>query len=111
MLAWEYGQLTVSTDATAGEHAQMISWQGPGSELKDFPKSEQTVLELINELGANGWELTSTEDDKRGGRRETDWGSTWSLVRYTFKRPVRHAVGFGVSAGSAAASAIEPPQS
>lgn len=95
MSVWQYGQLTITLDARTEEHSRTILWNGPGAGVGDDPsESEQTVLDLLNRLGADGWELAGVEQDRQGGNRGTDWGATWSLVIYTFKRPVPelHAV-------------------
>lgn len=89
MSAWQYAQLTVTVDARTREPTRTILWHGPGAGVADdLPGSEQTVLDLLNQVGADGWELAGVEEDRQGGNRDTDWGSTWSLTVYTFKRPV-----------------------
>jgi len=89
MSVWEYAQLTIIVDARTEEHTRTILWHGPGAGADDnLSDSEQTVLDLLNQLGTDGWELAGVEEDKQGGNRGTDWGATWSLTSYIFKRPV-----------------------
>jgi hypothetical protein len=89
MSVWQYGQLTITLDARTQERSRTIFWHGPGAGTDDdLSESEQTVLELFNQFGANGWELAGVEEDRQGGNRGTDWGATWSLTIYTFKRAV-----------------------
>ena len=89
MAAWQYAQLTITVDARTDVHTRTILWLGPGAGLReDLSEGEQPVLDLLNLLGAAGWELAGVEEDRKGGNRGTDWGATWSLVTYTFKRPV-----------------------
>jgi hypothetical protein len=89
MPAWEYGQLTITSDAHTDVQTRTILWQGPAASIEGaLAEGGQTVLELLNQLGADGWELAGVEEDRQGGKRATDWGAIWSLVTYTFKRPV-----------------------
>jgi carbohydrate-binding DOMON domain-containing protein len=91
---WEYGQLTITTDVRTEPQARAILWQEPRGQGGDLSDSEQTVFDLLNQLGADGWELAGVEEDRQGGNRGTDWGAVWSMVIYTFKRPAPelHAV-------------------
>jgi hypothetical protein len=89
MSVWQYAQLTVTIDARSQESTRTVLWHGPGPGPADgLGGSEQTMLDVLNQLGADGWELAGVEEDRQGGNRGTDWGATWSLTTYTFKRPV-----------------------
>jgi hypothetical protein len=89
MAVWQYAQLAITVDCRLQEPTRAILWHGPDAGIDgDLPESEQTVLEMLNQLGADGWELAGVEKDKQGGRRDTDWGATWSLTTYIFKRQV-----------------------
>lgn len=95
MSVWQYGQLTITVDTRTPVPTRTVLWRGPGATNEnDLSESEQSVLELLNKLGADGWELAGIEEDRKGGSRGTDWGATWSLVAYIFKRPCAelHAV-------------------
>jgi hypothetical protein len=64
-------------------------WHGPDQEVSEtFSDGDQTVLELLNQVGADGWELTSQEEQRQHGDGRTHWDATWSLTTYTFKRRV-----------------------
>jgi hypothetical protein len=94
MPVWEYGQLTITSDVRAETQTRTILWHGPGERADgDLSGTNQTVLDLLNQFGADGWELAGIEEDRQGGHRATDWGATWSLVTYTFKRPLPKPVG------------------
>ena len=62
MTAWQYAQLTIARDIRSGE-TQTILWRGPeqGSG-ENFTDSGQTLLELLNRVGADGWELAAREE-------------------------------------------------
>lgn len=89
MAVWQYAQLAITVDCRLQEPARTILWHGPDAGIDgNLSESGQTELEMLNELGADGWELAGVENDRQGGRRDSDWGATWSLTTYTFKRPV-----------------------
>lgn len=89
MSVWQYGQLTITHDARDQAHARTILWHGPGSdEEKNLSDGRLTVLELLNQFGADGWELTSQEEHRHQADGRTYWDATWSLTTYTFKRRV-----------------------
>jgi hypothetical protein len=46
------------------------------------------VLDLLNRVGADGWELTSQEEQRDARDGHTYWDAAWSLTTYTFKRRV-----------------------
>jgi hypothetical protein len=59
-------------------------WHGPGQGLgENFSDSGQTVLELMNRVGADGWELVGLEERREGGDGRTYWDAAWSLTTYT----------------------------
>lgn len=88
MSVWQYAQLTITVDSRNNDQKRTIFWRGPGAEKDDdLSESEQTLLELLNQLGANGWALAGVEQDRQGGNRGTDWGATWALTTYLFMRP------------------------
>jgi hypothetical protein len=75
MTAWQYAQLTITRDIRAGD-IQTILWHGPGQGLgEDFTHSGQSVLELLNRVGADGWELADREErEERGnGPKDLQW--------------------------------------
>ena len=62
MTAWQYAQLTIARDIRAGQ-IQTILWRGPGQGLgENFTDSGQSVLELLNRVGADGWEMADREE-------------------------------------------------
>jgi hypothetical protein len=46
------------------------------------------ALELMNRVGADGWELAGLEQRREGGDGRNYWDAAWSLTTYTFRRPV-----------------------
>jgi hypothetical protein len=57
MRTWQYAQLSVTRDMRIGD-IQTIWWHGPGQGLgENFTGIGQSVLELLNRVGADGWEL------------------------------------------------------
>ena len=89
MSAWQYAQLTIRLEGRGGEDSCTILWHGPGQGLgENFSGSGQTVLELMNRAGADGWELAGLEERREGGDGRTYWDAAWSLTTYTFKRLV-----------------------
>jgi hypothetical protein len=85
MSAWQYAQLTVRLEGCGGEDSCTILWHGPGQGLgENFSGSGQTVLELMNRVGADGWELAGLEARREGGDGRTYWDAAWSLTTYTF---------------------------
>jgi hypothetical protein len=53
MTAWQYAQLTITRDIRAGD-IQTILWRGPGQGLgENLTGSGQSVLELLNRVGAD----------------------------------------------------------
>jgi hypothetical protein len=89
MSAWQYAQLTIRLEGRGGEDSCTILWHGPGQGLgENFSDSGQTVLELMNRVGADGWELAGLEERREGGDGRTYWDAAWSLTTYTFKRLV-----------------------
>ena len=71
------------------EDTRTIVWHGPGQGLgESYSDSDQTVLELLNRFGADGWELAGLQDYREGGDGSSYWEATRLLTVYTFKRPV-----------------------
>jgi hypothetical protein len=69
MSCWQYAQLTITVDGrTSSEDVRMIVWHGPGQGVgENYSDSGQTVLELLNRFGADGWELAGLQDYRDGG--------------------------------------------
>ena len=69
MSCWQYAQLTITVDGRAPrEDTRTIVWRGPGQGLgENYSDSDQTVLELLNRFGADGWELAGLQDYREGG--------------------------------------------
>jgi hypothetical protein len=63
MSSWQYAQLTITVDGRASRAgAQTILWHDPGPGVgENYSYSEQTVLELLNRFGADGWELAALQ--------------------------------------------------
>src|SRR5580692_10870664 len=76
MSVWQYAQLT-------------ITWHGPEGEVDDnFAGNQLTILQLLNQVGADGWELTSQEEHRPQSDDRSYWDAAWTLATYTFKRRV-----------------------
>jgi hypothetical protein len=85
MTAWQYAQLTVTRDIRAGD-LQAILWRGPGQGSgENFTDSGQSVLELLNRVGADGWELADREERQERGDGPGYWDPNWAVTIYTFK--------------------------
>jgi hypothetical protein len=77
------GHLVLAVRATddhcgraSSENARIIVWHGPGQGVgENYSDSGQTVPELLNRFGADGWELAGLQDTgtagtgRRSGRR------------------------------------------
>ena len=88
MAAWQYAQLTITRGIRAGE-IQTIMWRGPGQGLgENFTDSGQSVLELLNRVGGDGWELAGWEERQERGDGPGYWDSSTTVTIYTFKNPV-----------------------
>jgi hypothetical protein len=62
MTAWQYAQLVITRDGRGSEDNQTILWHGPGQGIgENLSGSGQTLLELLNRAGADGWELADHE--------------------------------------------------
>jgi len=89
MSVWQYAQLTIALDSRSRDQTRTVLWHGPDRELaEDLTESEPRVLDLLNRVGAEGWELTSQEEQRQSAEGHTYWDATWSLTTYTFKRRV-----------------------
>jgi hypothetical protein len=61
-------------------------WRGPGQGVgKNFTDSGQSVLELSNRVGADGWELAAREERQERGVGPSYWDPNWTVTVYTFK--------------------------
>jgi hypothetical protein len=88
MTVWQYAQLTITRDIRAGD-VQTILWRGPGQGIgENFTDSGQSVLELLNRVGADGWELADREERQERGDGASYWDPNWTVTIYTFKNPV-----------------------
>ena len=56
--------------------------QGVG---ENFTDSGQSVLELLNRVGADGWELADLEELQERGDGPSYWDPNWTVTTYTFK--------------------------
>lgn len=89
MSCWQYAQLTVTVDGRDPHGSRTILWHGPGQGVgENYSGSDQTVLELLNRFGADGWELAGLQDYREGGNGSSYWEATQMLTVYTFKRLV-----------------------
>jgi hypothetical protein len=89
MSVWQYAQLTITLDSRSQDRTRTVLWHGPDRELgEDLSETEPRVLDLLNRVGADGWELTSQEEQRDAGEGHTYWDAAWSLTTYTFKRRV-----------------------
>jgi hypothetical protein len=69
---------------------QTILWRGPGQGLgEDFTDSGQSPLQLLNRVGAGGWELANREDREDRGDGSSYWDPSTAVTIYTFKNLVR----------------------
>jgi hypothetical protein len=90
MSVWQYAQLTITLDSRAQSQRRTVLWHGPGAELaEDLSESEPRVLDLLNRVGADGWELTSQEEQRQEDNGHDYWDPAWCLTTYTFKRRVQ----------------------
>jgi hypothetical protein len=92
MSCWQYAQLTITVDGRASsEEARTIVWHGPGQGVgENYSDSRQTVPELLNRFGADGWELAGLQDYRDGGDGTSFWEAARLLTVYTFKRALSH---------------------
>ena len=89
MSVWQYAQLTITLDSRSQERTRTIMWHGPDADLgEDLSGSDPRVLDLLNRVGADGWELTSQEEQREKREGHSYWDAAWSLTTYTFKRRV-----------------------
>jgi hypothetical protein len=90
MSVWQYAQLTISLDAQDQEQTQTILWHGPDGEVEEnLTGSGHTILQLLNKIGQEGWELTSQEEHRPQSDAHAYWDAPWTLTTYTFKRRVK----------------------
>jgi hypothetical protein len=95
MSCWQYAQLTIIVDGRAPQAgARTILWHGPGQGVgENYSDSDQTVLELLNRFGADGWELAGLQDYREGGDGSSYWEAARLFTVYTFKRRVPLQIG------------------
>ena len=61
-------------------------WRGSGQGIgKNFTDSGQSVLELLNQVGADGWELADREERQDRGDGPSYWDPSTTVTIYTFK--------------------------
>jgi hypothetical protein len=64
-------------------------WHGPGQGVgENYSDSGQTVPELLNRFGADGWELAGLHEYRDGWNGTSHLDAARLLTVYTFKRPV-----------------------
>lgn len=89
-MSWQYAQLVVTRDSrlAAGlEASYTVVWQQPGQGLgENFTESDETVLQLMNRFGADGWELVAIQEHHEGMPGGRNWDAPWSQLTYTFKQ-------------------------
>ena len=56
--------------------------QGVG---ENFTGSGRSVLELLNRVGADGWELSDREEHQERGDGPSYRDPNWTVTTYTFK--------------------------
>ena len=89
MSSWQYGQLTITLDDRVPEEERTALWHGPGQGIgENLSESNPTVPELLNRLGADGWELVALQEHGEGRHASGYWDAAWSQTIYTFKRRV-----------------------
>ena len=89
MSVWQYAQLTITLDAQDQDRTRTILWHGPeGDVADDLAESHLSVLQLLNKVGKEGWELTSQEEHRPMSDEHAYWDAPWTLTTYTFKRRV-----------------------
>jgi hypothetical protein len=55
---------------------------------EDFTDSGQSVLELLNRVGADGWELADRQEHQERGDGPSYWDPSRTVTIYTFKNLV-----------------------
>jgi len=61
-------------------------WRGPGQGVgENFTDRRQSVLELLNRLGADGWELADREERQEHGDGPSYCDANWTVTIYIFK--------------------------
>jgi hypothetical protein len=64
-----------------------LLWQGPDQGVhEEIPDRDETVLELLNPFGADGWELVGLQEHREGEDGPSYWDVIRSVTIYTFKR-------------------------
>jgi hypothetical protein len=96
---WEYASVNrvASINKTTGEKTDMLSFVAAGKKVeakssKDLAqklgkaKPDDTILEVFNALGADGWELATADSMVLNVGKGTEETSVITLT-WTFKRP------------------------
>ena len=79
MTAWQYAQLVITRDSRGTVHTETILWHGPGQGIgENLSGSGQTVLELLNRAGADGWELADREVRQVHGEGDHYGDASWN---------------------------------
>ena len=78
MTKWEY----------LAETWQDGEWVGPPRKPTDIVEKTRSVVEVLNHLGSNGWELVSVTRSMLALDPETDGDDFLEIEHYFFKRPV-----------------------
>ena len=88
MTVWQYAQLTVTVERRPPQGDTWTAlWHGPGlNDSEDYSQSGQTVLELLNQFGADGWELAGIQNHNDGEAGSSRGGAHRLITVYTFKR-------------------------
>jgi hypothetical protein len=89
MPMWQYAQLVIRTDGSrAGGGARSIRWRGPGSgAVRNYSASNPPVTVLLNQLGAEGWELVGIQNYREAPVRPGPDEPGRLVSQYIFKRP------------------------
>ncbi len=90
MSRWHYAQLVVAIDEhRPDDEAQTMLWQGPHQEpAENISPGGQTITQLLNRFGADGWELIAVQEQRSGGARSFSFRDPLcALTTYTIKRP------------------------
>lgn len=84
MSCWQYAQLTITVDGRAPrDDTRTILWHGPGQGVgENYSDSDQSVLELLNRFGADGWELAGLQIYREGGAGHSYWDAARLLTVY-----------------------------
>jgi hypothetical protein len=85
MTAWEYGYLRTGSKMVSDTWEWSAHWIGPNADLAEYDVTDGLVVNVVNELGADGWELATVE----WSEGVTPRGEPWYTRIYHLKRPVQ----------------------